>query len=204
MTITLAAVYAPIGFQGGLTGSLFREFAFTLAGAVLDLRRRRADALAGDVVAAAAPGRRRARLRGLRQPRVRPAAERATRGVLDATLETAAGGLRRCGIVLRCWCSRSSCSRPRSSRRPRTRASSSASSQAAANATLDQTELLRRRGRRASRALPGDGVHVPAHLPHRRLRRHRWSKPWDERKRTALQILPEVHGASSRRSPASA
>lgn len=34
MTITLAAVYAPIGFQGGLTGVLFREFAFTLAGAV--------------------------------------------------------------------------------------------------------------------------------------------------------------------------
>ncbi|HYO95134.1 MAG TPA: efflux RND transporter permease subunit, partial [Polyangiaceae bacterium] len=35
MTITLAAVYAPIGFQGGLTGALFREFAFTLAGAVV-------------------------------------------------------------------------------------------------------------------------------------------------------------------------
>ena len=35
MTITLAAVYAPIAFQGGLTGSLFREFAITLAGAVL-------------------------------------------------------------------------------------------------------------------------------------------------------------------------
>ncbi len=34
MTITLAAVYTPIGFQGGLTGSLFREFALTLAGAV--------------------------------------------------------------------------------------------------------------------------------------------------------------------------
>jgi multidrug efflux pump len=34
MTITLAAVYLPIGMQGGLTGSLFREFAFTLAGAV--------------------------------------------------------------------------------------------------------------------------------------------------------------------------
>jgi multidrug efflux pump len=34
MTITLVAVYAPIGLQGGLTGSLFREFAFTLAGAV--------------------------------------------------------------------------------------------------------------------------------------------------------------------------
>src|SRR5712672_2239907 len=35
MTITLAAVYAPIGFQGGLTGTLFREFALTLAGAVI-------------------------------------------------------------------------------------------------------------------------------------------------------------------------
>ncbi len=35
MTITLAVVYAPIGFQGGLTGMLFREFAFTLAAAVL-------------------------------------------------------------------------------------------------------------------------------------------------------------------------
>jgi multidrug efflux pump len=35
MTITLAVVYAPIGFQGGLTGLLFREFAFTLASAVI-------------------------------------------------------------------------------------------------------------------------------------------------------------------------
>ncbi len=34
MTITLAAVYIPVGIQGGLTGTLFREFAFTLAGAV--------------------------------------------------------------------------------------------------------------------------------------------------------------------------
>lgn len=35
MTITLAAVYAPIGLMGGLAGGLFREFAFTLAGAVV-------------------------------------------------------------------------------------------------------------------------------------------------------------------------
>jgi multidrug efflux pump len=35
MTITLAAVYAPIGFMGGLTGALFKEFAFTLACAVI-------------------------------------------------------------------------------------------------------------------------------------------------------------------------
>ncbi|MBC8049869.1 MAG: efflux RND transporter permease subunit, partial [Chitinophagales bacterium] len=35
MTITLAAVYAPIGFLSGLTGVLFKEFAFTLAIAVI-------------------------------------------------------------------------------------------------------------------------------------------------------------------------
>jgi multidrug efflux pump len=35
MTITLVAVYAPIAFLGGLTGSLFKEFALTLAGAVV-------------------------------------------------------------------------------------------------------------------------------------------------------------------------
>ena len=35
MTLTLAAVYAPIGFVGGLTGALFTEFALSLAGAVV-------------------------------------------------------------------------------------------------------------------------------------------------------------------------
>jgi hydrophobe/amphiphile efflux-1 (HAE1) family protein len=35
MTITLAAVFAPIGFVSGLTGALFKEFAFTLAAAVI-------------------------------------------------------------------------------------------------------------------------------------------------------------------------
>ncbi len=35
MTITLAAVYAPIGFLEGLTGALFKEFALTLAGSVI-------------------------------------------------------------------------------------------------------------------------------------------------------------------------
>ncbi len=35
MTITLAAVYTPVAIQGGLTGTLFREFALTLAGAVV-------------------------------------------------------------------------------------------------------------------------------------------------------------------------
>ena len=53
MTVVLVAVYVPIGFLGGLTGALFTEFAFTLAGAVTDFRRGRADAVADDVLAPA-------------------------------------------------------------------------------------------------------------------------------------------------------
>ena len=55
MTITLAAVYAPIGFLTGLTGALFKEFAFTLAGAGDHFRDRRPDPVADDVLAPVAP-----------------------------------------------------------------------------------------------------------------------------------------------------
>ena len=53
MTITLAAVYAPIGFVSGLTGALFREFAFTLAGAVVVSGIIAPDAVADDGLQAA-------------------------------------------------------------------------------------------------------------------------------------------------------
>ena len=55
MTITLAAVYAPIGFVSGVTGALFREFAFTLAGGRGRVWLHRSDAVADDVLQAAAP-----------------------------------------------------------------------------------------------------------------------------------------------------
>ena len=86
MTITLAAVYAPVGIQGGLTGALFREFAFTLAGAVI---------VSGVValtlspmmgVEAPARGRHRARLRRLDQPAVRRRCAASTRRMLAGTL----------------------------------------------------------------------------------------------------------------------
>jgi len=54
MTITLAAVYAPIGLQGGLTGTLFREFALTLAGFGHHFRHRCTHAFTDDGVAAPA------------------------------------------------------------------------------------------------------------------------------------------------------
>jgi multidrug efflux pump len=87
MTITLAAVYTPVGIQGGLTGALFREFAFTLAGAVI---------VSGVVALTLSPmmgskllraGRHRARLRRLDQPPLRRRPPGATRGLLrDAAL----------------------------------------------------------------------------------------------------------------------
>ena len=57
---------SPIGFQGGLTGALFTEFAFTLVGAVTDLGDRGADAVADDVRAHAEAARRRAIAAGRR------------------------------------------------------------------------------------------------------------------------------------------
>ena len=97
MTITLAAVYAPIGIQGGLTGALFREFAFTLAGAVI---------VSGVVALTLSPmmgskllraGRRRARLRRLDQPPLRRRARSATRALLDGDARVPPGRARRCG-----------------------------------------------------------------------------------------------------------
>jgi multidrug efflux pump len=87
MTITLAAVYTPVAIQGGLTGSLFREFAVHAGGRGADLRHRGADAVADDGQQAAARRRYRARLRGLDQPRF-DAIREATRGSSPARSST--------------------------------------------------------------------------------------------------------------------
>ena len=57
MTVVLMAVYVPIGFQGGLTGALFTEFAFTLVGCGHGVRHHRADAVADDDLTDAASAR---------------------------------------------------------------------------------------------------------------------------------------------------
>ena len=69
MTLTLAAVYAPVAMTPGRTGRLFIEFALALAGAVHRLGLRRPDADADDVLAAAQAARRGERGRPLRRPR---------------------------------------------------------------------------------------------------------------------------------------
>ena len=101
MTITLAAVYAPVGIQGGLTGALFREFAFTLAGAVHRLRRGGADAVADDGREAAARGRHRARVRRLDQSPVRHACAAPTAACCRHAA-VSAGGPRAVGDRRRC------------------------------------------------------------------------------------------------------
>ena len=126
MTITLAAVYAPVGIQGGLTGALFREFAFTLAGAVI---------ISGVVALTLSP------MMGSRLLRAGDT-ERGFAGWINRRFEARAPRLRercypgRCGSARSssrcgpsCWCSwsRSTCSRRRSWRPPRTRAWSSGS-----------------------------------------------------------------------------
>ncbi len=102
MTITLAAVYTPVGIQGGLTGALFREFAFTLAGAVI---------VSGVVALTLSPmmGSRLLRagdtergLRGLGQPALRERPRAATRGMLAGTLAVPAGRPRAVGDRGRC------------------------------------------------------------------------------------------------------
>ena len=81
MTMTLVAVYIPIGLQGGLTGALFREFAFTPGWCRRDIRCCRADAVTdhGRQAAAQRPGR------GARADRL-----------AESPLRSAAPGLRPC------------------------------------------------------------------------------------------------------------
>ena len=76
MTVVLVAVYVPIGFQGGLTGALFTEFAFTLAGAVTVSGDHRADAVADDVLALLLERAGERALRAVHRPPVRARAPR--------------------------------------------------------------------------------------------------------------------------------
>ena len=89
MTITLAAVYAPIGFTQGLTGTLFREFAFTLAGAVVISGIIAVTLVADDVrhAAQAAWPWRAEGLRGFRRPHVHASSRTGIRAASAGSLD---------------------------------------------------------------------------------------------------------------------
>ena len=193
MTITLAAVYAPIGFQGGLTGALFREFAFTLAGAVFisgvvaltlspmmssRLLQRRAQARAGSRARIDRGFERlEARLRAHARRRRCARAARRLRGV-DRPLAADRPDVH---VLARA-----------SSRRTRTRASSSARIDVPANATLEQLTPYTDAGLAASsRAMPEFDHSFQLTFPTGGFG-GMLVKPWDERKRSIFPIQEEL------------
>ena len=171
MTITLAAVYAPIGIQGGLTGSLFREFAFTLAGAVI---------VSGVVALTLSPmmgarllraGRHRARVRRLDQPPVRQRAARLhARAGGDAALSAGrADAVGHRGAADRC---RSTCSRSSELAPAEDQGFFFGFVQASPNATLDQTKLFTDQIYDVYKSFPESASIFQITLAERRLRRH--------------------------------
>ena len=200
MTITLAAVYLPIGLQGGLTGSLFREFAFTLAGAVT---------ISGIVALTLSPvmsarlleaGHGGARPGRPHHPRLRAAEER-LRPPARRHPGRASGGLH--GL-----------DRGDPAAVPMFIMSAKELApiedqgvifgilDASANSTLDQNRLFCRGGQPGLHERAGDRLHLPDHLPQLRLRRHGASSPGTSASGPSSRSCPEC-SRSSRRSPAS-
>ena len=203
MTITLAAVYAPIGIQGGLTGALFREFAFTLAGAVIvsgvvaltlspmmgvEAAARRATASAASPAgstaastACAAPTRARSPARS----RYRPV-------VLVAV------GDRRAADRCRSTCSRSGSWRP-----PRIRASSSRSSRRRRTPRSIRRSCSPSRSTTSIESLPETASIFQLTFPTGGFG-GMVTKPWSERTKTTAAAPDGGRSGRCRRSPASA
>jgi len=189
MTITLAAVYAPIGLQGGLTGALFREFAFTLAGAVT---------ISGIVALTLSP----MMCSRLMKPGIgeRGLAGRITRDfgrlrnfygrILDVSLHS------RPAVYL-VWVVIGLLAIPMFIMSPVELAPMEDQGvifgivDAAANATLDQTSQYTAAVNRAFLSVPETDFTFQITFPSAGFG-GMVTKPWDERERTIFQILPEV------------
>jgi multidrug efflux pump len=189
MTITLAAVYAPIGLQGGLTGALFREFAFTLAGTVT---------ISGIVALTLSPMMSAKLLKpGLAEHGL---AGRISRGferikdiysrLLDQTLKT------RPAVYL-VWLVISLLAIPMFRMSPVELAPAEDQGvifgilDAAANSTLDQTSLYAAAANQVFFSEPETQFTFQVTMPSSGFG-GMVLKPWSERKRTVFQVLPEV------------
>ncbi len=189
MTITLAAVYAPIGLQGGLTGSLFREFAFPLAGAVC---------ISGVVALTLSPvmasklldaGREELGLTG----RINHAFDRLRRAygrVLDTTLAA------RPAIYI-LWIGLTLLAIPLYIFSPKELAPSEDQNivfgivEASANSTIDQTMLYAETFNRELMSVPEAEQNFQITSPNSGFA-GLVLKPWAERKRTADQVVPDL------------
>jgi multidrug efflux pump len=194
MTITLAAVYAPVGIQGGLTGSLFREFAFTLAGAVIVsgvVALTLSPMMAGRLLRAGDTERGFAGWINRRFDTIRKAYTRA----VSVTL-----GYR--PVVLALWLIVAALIVPLYSFSHRELAPAEDQGvvfsiiQAAPNSTIDQTRLFADQINDVYRSLPETAGTFQITLPTGGFG-GMVAKPWSERTRTAQQVLMQVAGPLS-------
>jgi multidrug efflux pump len=195
MTITLAAVYAPVGIQGGLTGTLFREFAFTLAGAVI---------VSGVVALTLSP------MMGSRLLRAGDTEKgfagwinRRFEGVRRAYERTLAGTLRFRPVVLTLWGIVVALAVPFYMFSQRELAPIEDQGffwgyvQASGNSTLDQTELFATRMHDVFRSFPEADSIFQITFPTGGFG-GMVAKPWSARKKTTEQLLMESMGQLSR------
>ena len=195
MTITLAAVYTPIGIQGGLTGALFREFAFTLAGAVI---------VSGVVALTLSP------MMGSRLLRQGDSGRgyagwvnRRFDGVRQAYTRSLAGTLRYRPVVLTLWAIVALLMVPFYMFSQRELAPTEDQGfffgivQASANATLDQTKLFTDAIHDVYHALPEHDSIFQITFPNGGFG-GMTTKPWSERSKTTEQLVMETMGPLSK------
>jgi multidrug efflux pump len=194
MTITLAAVYTPLGIQGGLTGALFREFAFTLAGAVI---------VSGVVALTLSP------MMGARLLRQKDTEEgfagwvnRRFDGLRRRYLAMLAGTLRYRPVVLTLWIIIALLSAPFYMFSMRELAPQEDQGvvfsvvQAAPNATIDQTVMFAERIHDVYRSFPEAASIFQLTTPAGGFG-GMVTKPWSERTRTSQELLMAVSGPLS-------
>ena len=195
MTISLAAVYAPIGIQGGLTGTLFREFAFTLASAVI---------VSGVVALTLSP------MMGSKLLRAGDS-ERGFAGWINRRFDAVrarytrllAGTLRYRPVVLVLWAIVAALIVPfyMFSQQELAPAEDQgvvfAVVQAAPNATIEQTKLFTSQILDVYKALPETAATFQLISPNGGFG-GMVTKPWSERRKTAQQLLMESMGPLSK------
>jgi len=194
MTITLAAVYTPIAFQGGLTGSLFREFALTLAGAVT---------ISGVVALTLSPVMSAALLKEGREERGLAASVNRgfdrLKAIYTRHLDAALRGRR---AIYAAWAVVSVLAVLMFTQAPKELAPTEDQGvifgivNTPANSTLDQVLPSTRAVNKALTSVPETEFTFQITFPNGGF----WGavlKPWEARERTTFEILPEVQGKVS-------
>jgi multidrug efflux pump len=188
MTITLAAVYTPVGIQGGLSGALFREFAFTLAGAVV---------ISGIVALTLSPMMSSRLLRAGNDRGFAGFVNRRFDSLREAYTKALASTLRYRPVVLTLWAIVVLLAIPFFMFSQQELAPIEDQGvvfgivQASANATLDQTKLFASEIDKVYRSFPETGNTFQITFPSGGFG-GMVTKPWSERKKTTPQLLLEA------------